>query len=443
MDVKHIGLKSLVVNRANDRHGELETETDAIAWLFNEREQHMRHLTKDIVRCREVFELPLVSPDGEKFLVFDGNRRVTCLKMLDNPLRAPTEVLRDFFREQRANWSGEFPFGIDCQVEDDRDRIDEILFRRHTGSQGGVGQSTWDDRMKRNFVDRTGRSGAVTLADGIEELLSNEGLLPARRKIPRSTLNRLLSAEPLRNKVGISFKNNRFKVLGEKDEVVSVLARIANDLAERELVLGNIWDAKGKEAYLDKLNEEGILPVLQPKQHRFPGFSDVAALCEPRSPVPKQQERRTLITNKDYGVQWTGSLQRVSDIWGELQHRLFLDQHPNAISVMLRVLIELSVEHYIKVRSLPVQKSDKLSNKLEKVASDMFSVNLIEKKDLDRVKKFQNHHQMISTDTLNRYVHSYTLSPSRDQLTSIWDSVSDIVVLCLNAREPMDKAPEV
>jgi len=442
MDVKPIALEKLAINSSNDRHGELESEAAAIAWLFNEREQHMRNLTKDIVRCGEIFELPLVIPDGEKFLVFDGNRRVTCLKMLAYPDRAPTSTLRDFFRTQRADWKGEFPSEIECQVEIDRDRIDEILFRRHTGTQQGVGQSTWDDRMKRNFVDRTGRSGAVTLADGIEALLGSEGLLPLRRKIPRSTLNRLLSAEPLRNKVGVSFKNNRFQILGERQEVIDTLARIATDLAERDLVLGNIWNTAGKLAYLEKLSREGALPTVQATQQAFPGFSDRSSDRGYRGPSLKPQGRRTLIPSKDYGVKWSGALQRVSDIWDELQFKLYLDTHPNAISVMLRVLIELSVDHYLHVKSLPTYQNDKLSNKLERAAKRLLDEALIDRKDFDRVKKIQNHYEIVSTDTLNRFVHSYKLSPSKDQLTAIWDSLADIVVHCLNAQFEKNETPE-
>jgi hypothetical protein len=97
MSIRKISINSLLLNRANDRHGELENETSAIAWLFNVREQHMRNLTKDIVEKSEIFELPLVSPEGDNFIVFDGNRRVTCLKLLDDPRRAPTTELQEFF----------------------------------------------------------------------------------------------------------------------------------------------------------------------------------------------------------------------------------------------------------------------------------------------------------------------------------------------------------
>ena len=61
------------------------------------------------------------------------------MKLLVNPKRAPSSELQKFFAGLKAEWSGSFPTKITCRVETDRDKIDEILFRRHTGSQGGVG----------------------------------------------------------------------------------------------------------------------------------------------------------------------------------------------------------------------------------------------------------------------------------------------------------------
>jgi hypothetical protein len=115
-------LPALEINRSNDRHGELENETAAIAWLFNARETHMRNLARGIVAKGEIFEQPLVWPNGSKFVVFDGNRRVTCLKLLSDPRRAPGTALQTFFAEQRAKWQGSFPEQIPCQVESDRGR---------------------------------------------------------------------------------------------------------------------------------------------------------------------------------------------------------------------------------------------------------------------------------------------------------------------------------
>jgi hypothetical protein len=257
MPIRSIPIESLIVNRANDRHGELENETAAIAWLFSNREKHMRNLAKGIAEKGEVFELPLVSPQGSKFVVYDGNRRVTCLKLFMNSKRAPTTELQSFFEEGRSNWNEIFPRVVQCQVEADRDRIDEILLRRHTGTQNGVGQSTWDDRMKSTFVARTGKKAGVNVADEVEKRLAAENLLPSRRSIPRSTMNRLLSAEQFRNRLGFSINRGRFEYTHNEGIVHSAMARVAEDLANRKVVLGHIWDIDGKRKYLDKLEREG------------------------------------------------------------------------------------------------------------------------------------------------------------------------------------------
>ena len=190
MAYRKLPLASLIVNPANDRHGELENETAAIAQLFAAQEPHMRNLAKDLVAKGEIFEPPLVFPSGDKYVVADGNRRTTCLKLLAAPRRAPTVELQQFFADCRKNWQGAFPDKIECRIESDRDCVDDILFRRHTGVQGGIGQSTWNDRMKANFVIRTGKSGGLNVADEIEKRLKDAKLLPSR-KIPRSNLNRL------------------------------------------------------------------------------------------------------------------------------------------------------------------------------------------------------------------------------------------------------------
>jgi hypothetical protein len=83
------------------------------------------------------------------------------MKLLSDPALAPSQDLQVFFRDLRARWQGDFPAQLMCQIETDRDVIDAILYRRHTGSRGGVGQSDWDDRAKTNFIERTGRGGRV------------------------------------------------------------------------------------------------------------------------------------------------------------------------------------------------------------------------------------------------------------------------------------------
>ncbi|WP_028350779.1 hypothetical protein [Bradyrhizobium murdochi] len=435
MSYRHLPLESLVINRANDRHGELENETAAIAWLFNNFELHMLNLTKDIVANGQVFEPPLVFPDGEQFVLFDGNRRMTCLKLLDKPRRAPTTELQEFFSEQRTKWKGEFPATIQCQVETDRDRIDDILYRRHTGSQGGVGQSTWDDRMKSNFISRTGMGTSFNVADEIEKRLGDAGMLP-HKKIPRSNLNRLLSAEAFRNRVGFSGAKGKFEFTHDEPIVLRALRRIADDLANRYVVLGDIWDIDAKRSYLDRLEGEGLLPTaansLASKQVAAENKPAVVRPSPTRATRP--QKRTSLIPNTIYAIAWAGRIQRHRAIWEELQFHLNLDDHANAISVLFRVLVELATENYIDQTKLAtINQNDSLARRVLKVAEDLRAHQKIDQKYVELLRKFPQADSLLSADTLNRYVHSPNFAPSSDHLRAMWDWMADYLVHCLNA----------
>lgn len=431
MAIRKLGLKELEINPANDRHGELENETAAIAWLFREREAHMKNLAKDIAERGEIYEMPLVNMIDGKYRVFDGNRRVTCLKLIVSPKRAPTPELQSFFSSLKDRMAGKEIEFIDCQVEQDLERIDEILFRRHTGNQGGIGQSTWDDRMKATFVARTGKGAGFSVADEIEKRLEAAELLPAKRKIPRSIMNRLLSAETFRNRLGFTFSKGRFTYTHNEEVVLKAMARVADDLANRRRVLGDFWDVEGKREYLDELEANGVLPTAKDTLRKVPPAASPSRVRP--SAVPRPTLRTTLIPQKDYGIAWSGRIQRHHQIWEELQFHLELRRHPNAISVLFRVLLELSVENYALQVKLGFYEKEKLSNRIQKVSEHMNSLEKIDAKQLGALKKFQHNDQLVSGDTLNRYVHSPNFAPSPEHLTSLWDSLADFIVLCLKA----------
>jgi hypothetical protein len=444
MTYKLIDLELLTVNQANDRHGELENETAAIAWLFNENEPHMRALAKDLVKTGQVYEAPLIYPSDGKYLVFDGNRRTTCLKLLTNPRRAPTADLQKFFSDQKSKFSGDIPAKVMCRIETDRNVIDEILYRRHTGSQGGVGQSTWDARMKTNFVNRTGKGGKLNVADEVEAILKAADLLPKGKRIPRANLNRLLSAEEFRRRVGFTISKGRFEFTKNEGAVLVALTRIADDLAQSRKTLDDIWDTTRKHRYLDELESEGILPSVADSPTESP--KDKGAGGGPTSPKPpsgggvpppprppKPDARKHLIPNQPYGIAWTGKTQRQRAIWDELQFKLLLSEHPNAIAVLCRVLLELAVDHYVqKAKLTSVTEASPLAKKLVVCADDLLGKGKIDKRYLQIIQKAQNMDEIVSVDTLNKYVHSSNMAPAPAQLTAIWDTFAQLIVLCLN-----------
>lgn len=439
MKIKTIPLSDLSTNKANDRHGELVDESSAIEWLLSHHADRMRNLTKDIVGEGEIYEPPLVHQDSGSYVVYDGNRRVTCLKLLHAPQHAPSSDWQKFFQEQRKKWEGQLPNKIACQVENDRDRIDEILYRRHTGGQSGVGQTQWDAEAKSHFVKRTGKKTSVNLAEEIEAKLKESGHLKQNVKVPRSNLTRLLSSESIRNRVGISVKKQHIEITHEESKVFDTLSRIANDLVTKEIVLDDIWSNQDKKEYLDLLETEGVLPTATDSLTSNKNFKTLMPVTKAGGgkggKKTKPKVRKTLIRSEDgNGLAAQGHTNRAMDIWNELQFHLKFGNHDNAIAVLFRVLLEFAVENYIDRNKLTnVHPGDNLAKKFLKVLAHMFAANEIDKKYYEALKKFPNTEQLLSANTMNKYVHHKNFFPSDIHLKSMWDTLSIYVVICLKA----------
>lgn len=422
MRIENINLDDLHINRANDRHGELENETAAIAQLFRLKEGHMKKLAQDISEQGRLYELPLIWPGVDDNIVFDGNRRITALKLIRDPRRAPTQELQDFFTNLQELWD-ETPVSIECELEDDREVIDEILYRRHTGSQGGVGQSTWDDRAKRNFVDRSGKNSKINVADEIERILDQHNALP-ENQIPRSTINRLLSSEVNRNRVGVSLLRNQFSLTHEIGSVLPALTRMAQDFSEQNIVLGDIWNNEGKQAYLNRLELENLLPRdgnLLPQEERV-----ATPARRPQRVRGKQRTVRNnnLIPSDALRPAFTGDQARIRAVWDELGS-LSLNNNPNAISALLRILLELSLKDYLARHE--IQERNELTNNFRLVYDSLRKRDIIEQAYVDELARMRED-ELISIRSMQRYVHSPRFAPMPNELQAYWTRLGGFLI---------------
>lgn len=216
--------------------------------------------------------------------------------------------------------------------------------------------------------------------------------------------------------------------------MLDALSRVASDLATRKITLEDIWSTESKLAYIDELEHEGVLPPLTRKSKQEAGNPDPSPK-PPKLPGPKPSKPAVwphLIPEVDYGVVWTARLQRHREIWEELQFKLEMSEHPNAISVLLRVLLELSIDNYVsQTRLATVHENDKLSKKAIKVADALEAAGKIDKKYQAVIRKLEKAEGLVSMDTLNRYVHSPNFNVSPDHLKMLWNTLSSFIVCCL------------
>lgn len=440
MKFEDVKLSDLQVNRANDRHGRLANEETAIEWLLKNFSNRMKNLARDIVEQSQIYEPPLVIWENDAYVVYDGNRRTTSLKLLAEPQRAPTKEWAKFYRELREKWDGDFPDTIQCQVEEDRDRLDEILFRRHNGSQGGVGQSEWDAPAKSHFQKRTGKKTKVDVAECIEELLIASGRLQENERIPRSNMKRLLSAEQYRNRIGIAVRDNQLVYTHDEEKALAAMERIARDLISKKKTLDDLWDAEAKRNYLNELDKEGVLPkaadALQtPPPAKPNGTKRTAKNTNSDKKSSARAERWTLIRDIDLEIPETHENRRALDMIDELQHQLIFGQHDNAIAVLFRVVIEISIEVYAAREGVTFERNDKLARRFRKVMSSMRENGLIDEKYEMAIKKFETAEPILSANTLNSYVHNKDIFPSPDHLKMMWDTMQTFIVTCLKPEK--------
>lgn len=460
MAYKKLKLTEIVVNKDNDRHGSQGSEQNAISWLIKNKSAHMKSLIQDVAKAGKVYEPPLVLKleGATKYTVFDGNRRVAALKILRNPNLADDLQFRNFV-EGVLKTSNKPSDTLQVQVEDDIDLVEEIIFRRHSGSQSGVGQSPWDPAAKQNFQVRTGKHTKLNLASEVEAVFQDLGQFSNTDQIKRSVLNRLLSAEVYRARVGLRVKNNQLFYTHSAASVLNALSTILKDMSEGDLTLAKVWSEDEKLSYLNKLDKEGKLPSVDdllkaPRHFNYENLttdeddepeSDTEEETEPDpspspdgdddDPIPDDEPERSSLIPQDgnHKIDWPDDgTKRIRQIWRELQYKLDLTEHICAISVLERVLIELIVDRYIELNpSGGVSPHDSFAKKIRKVAEKLYTENSINKDYLEVLKKLMNGEEVVSINTLNKYVHSAKLNPSPDHVCAIWDTLSEFILICL------------
>jgi hypothetical protein len=80
-----------------------------------------------------------------------------------------------------------------------------------------------------------------------------------------------------------------------------------------------------------------------------------------------------------------------------------------------------------------VHENDKLARKASKVAEDLFARKKIDRKYLGAINKLQQGEELMSMDTLNRYVHSPNFNVSPQHLKMLWGTLANFTVFCLQA----------
>lgn len=376
--------------------------------------------------------LVIKSPtDRGKYIVLEGNRRLATIRMLHNSAVMNDLEVRAPVKKRLTELSDQFNVKavepIPCFDIGERAAAAAWLNQRHTGENKGRGIVSWGGVATARF---RGRDPALQALD----LVINHGSLSDDEKelvddhFPITTLDRLLSTPAVRQKIGVDITDGKLKTDLPPEEVIKPFRRIVLELAN-EVV--NVSGLKNKDQMVDYTSKLGKdLPNLSRRTGKSVAVDEWSDQdFKTPSPKPKKKPkppvRKTLIPRDCY---LTVSNAKIAEIVKELRSLPLVD-YPHSISVLFRVFLETSVDHFLSTANIPLQtktpagmKDKPLRTKVSEAITEMVKKG-VPKKDLAGVDKgINDKHNPLNVDTLHGYVHNRFYSPTERELKVAWDN---------------------
>lgn len=447
IEFAELPLSALVLDLRNARLKDPQaSQQSAVLAMARQEGKKLLELARSIVEQGRLDPLsPLgVVPSAEnalEYVVVEGNRRLVALKALETPsliaaaldARSQTALqkLSTAYRNNPIN-------SVRCAVFDTEPESTQWIVLRHDGQSGGAGLVQWGADEKDRFRSRheaQTRSPAGQIIDFVESrgLLSDEA--KASRRGILSNLERMLSSRAICDVLGVSVAPGGKSVLMHypADEVARSLTRAVQDLKTGATRVGDIYYAPDREAFAHRFPESHRPRASTRLSSAAPLGADTGA-AQPSKPKGKGSSRQKpppppvpRSTVVPHSCRLNIPALRTNLIYHELL-RLDLSSYINSCAVMLRVFLELSVDHYIereKLLSDAAMKSTNLSKKLHTAAADLRAkgkISLLLQEAIDDIGD-RSKVLAISAVTFNAYVHNPYKHPQADDLRSAWDEL--------------------
>lgn len=148
-DVKVFKVVDLLVDEDNFRLEPSPDQPAAIKSMLRRQGKKLVALAEDVLNGLSQGEFVWVAPDprpefANKFVVCEGNRRVTALKILNEPALADGTEYSKRFRELGAEFRKARITQVRGVLYPSVDAARPDVYRRHTNDQDGKGLEAWD-----------------------------------------------------------------------------------------------------------------------------------------------------------------------------------------------------------------------------------------------------------------------------------------------------------
>lgn len=421
-----------------------------------------------------VESLIYVEEDGRKY-VLEGNRRLAALKLLMSPETAPDKSWERRFRALANRIDPATVRKVKVIKAPSREAAAPVIMSKHTRNQVESWSPLMQAKFYRNLVERgltvddialqyslqvseitdaLQRDAMYTLACSLTLPEDVAKVVQNPREFPVTNLERLYKNPKVTEFLGISFDQNK-KLVGnvKAEEFKKGYTKIVTDIATGEIHSRKLNTTSEMQKYLGSFGSQS--PDLSKKgsftaetlagaapSRRKTGPAAVATKPAPR---PKPISRALIPAAVTCDV----NNQRINDVFNELK-KLPVAQYPNAVALMFRSLLEMSLGYYLdrtghlakmvestraaqekKKQNLPRDWHPTLTQMLQYVTNKNTGIiangNLL--KALDKLVSQKK--ELISVDTLNLFVHNQHLYPNETDLRMFWNQMQGLFEITL------------
>lgn len=452
----------LDISNARIRHG--ADQADCITRIAKGKEDQLVALATDIAENGLSTAPILAKRQADScFVVWDGNRRVTALKLLDDPTLAPDPALRKRFENIKARHPS-ISATVDILVSSDDEALFKEVIARHGGGLEGAGQLVWSSLMRTFFLTSHNhpsqdRRAALLFLWGEEHGVS----LPD--DFPITNITRFLTKA---NLARLGFTDSGATVEPEipLERAIAVVRRLATDFRRGGMKVNEVFTGDQATAYIDGVcldlglvtapppsaanaTPPSLLPSGRPTAAPQPAPPSASpgvptndenqpdrgpappTTVGPRPRVPQKPtwDRPRLFRSRSPGFSVPKTEIKASNVVTELG-RLKTNDTPFAVAALFRMLVEFSTTHYWQVQSITA-RADGTHKKIAVAATHMFEAGRINESTKDQIlRRTTQPEDMLQYNSLNQFMHAWSAYPHVQQIHVLWDELEPYLIEC-------------
>lgn len=442
-------LSELRLDEKNYRTGPVASQRDAVQAIIVDQGPKLVNLAKNILSQGGVSpgEPIWVTRDTSNgaYIVIEGNRRTTALKLMENPTLADGTTIEREMRALSVEFAAKPIRELMACVFDTYAEAEPWRRIRHLSTTSGVGLERWKTLAKARADRDHGKNARRSLA--VIEYLQDEsddweGIAAALD--PRwTTVDRVLNAPPMKTLLGINIDPKTGEVTFENgDEAAGkkLLRQILATMATAAFKFSEIEEAPDREAFLGRFAHLSLKPVPSPTSAEAPAPKPGSrGTPPPNQTKPQARPRsdaaaRTTLAPKKGTRTFQVNGVRLLALYAECR-KLTVETNENAAALLLRVFIELSTEALLAEKSVPIPPA--IVKKKAVTQWDEIGIPLATKIScaigfLDptgkakvyqavRVANDAQSQSVASINTLHGYFHNRLLNPLSSDVMKAWD----------------------